>query len=119
MTTYQTVQLTQHTHHRLREEVLKLVAQVLDSLMEERGLFLDGRREAVVQQAATHLLDGDAAGDGLAIDVAQVILGRARDPHNGDYLLDLLLLHRLNAGLESELPWHVAQAIVGLARMVG
>jgi hypothetical protein len=72
----------------------------------------------VAQEAATHLLDGAAAGDGLAIDVAQDHLGRARDPHNGDYLLDLLLLHRLNAGLESELPWHVAQAIVGLAQMV-
>ena len=101
---------------RLGEEVPKVVGRVLDSLAAERGLALDGQREQVVQEAAAHLMDGSIA-EGLAADVAQAILVEAQDPGHADVLLDMLLLHRLEAGLEERLPMHVAQAIMGFHQL--
>ena len=109
-------QLTPYTRQRLYEQVPEVVASVLDALARERGLHLDGQRQQVIRDAAAWLMEG-AAAEGLAADVAQAVLEQARNPHNGDILLDLLLLHRLNAGLEEGLPRHVAQSLVGLYRM--
>jgi hypothetical protein len=96
--------------------VPKVVGRVLDSLAAERGLALDGQREQVVQEAAAHLMDGSLA-EGLAADVAQAILVEAPDPGHVDVLLDMLLLHRLEARLEERLPVHVAPPIMGFHQL--
>jgi hypothetical protein len=110
------VSMTPYARERLAEEVPKLVEIYLDNLVAKRCLDLNGQRERVVQAATAHLMDG-ADVEALAADVARVILDEAQSPNHADLLLDLVLLHRLEAGLEEGLPAHVAQAIMGFHRV--
>jgi hypothetical protein len=108
--------LTPFATDRLRAQVPGVVARAVDTLARQRGLDLDGQRPAVIQAATAALMDGIQT-DGLAAEAVQAVLEQARSVANPDCLLDLLLLHRLGAGLERELPSHVTRSIAALGRM--
>lgn len=96
--------LTSYAADRLRAKVPEVVAMAMDGLDEDQ-----------IRLATDHLLCGVPV-DGPAGEAARAVLEMARRPNN-DFLLDLLLLHRFNLGLEERLPMHVAQGLAALRRL--
>ena len=111
--------MTNLSDRRLREELADLVADALEDEAEAQGVHLDGRRDAAIEAVVGYLLDGDEIdavsriGE-VALAVVDDLLARARQGDR-DWLLDLVLQRRHDAGLERELPRHVA----GTARAFG
>lgn len=106
----------------LRYQVAQLAEDEIAKQARAAGVKLDGRREKAVLAAVAGLMDGEESKGSdpisrLAVQAQEAILARARQPGHGDLVLDLLLSHRFKRHLESTLPPHTTQILLGFRRV--